>query len=192
MPSSARSSPEKGRPAEETNPPKTLSSPAPASRKSHRPSGKRPISFSKPQQANCHPHPTGRYQRHRPLAFQLERRRQLARRYGQSSQDKGFEYLVISDHSRSAFYANGLHPDRILAQHAQIDELNKKLAPFKIFKSIEADILNDGNLDYPAEILRSFDLVIASVHSNLKMPEEKPWPVYSQLSPTRTPPSLGT
>lgn len=90
-----------------------------------------------------------------------------------AARDKGFEYLVISDHSRSAFYANGLHPDRILAQHAQIDELNKKLAPFKIFKSIEADILNDGSLDYPDEILRSFDLVIASVHSNLKMPEEK-------------------
>ncbi|WP_298716168.1 DNA polymerase/3'-5' exonuclease PolX [uncultured Chitinophaga sp.] len=90
-----------------------------------------------------------------------------------AARDKGFEYLVISDHSRSAFYANGLQPERILAQHAQIDELNKKLAPFKIFKSIEADILNDGSLDYPDEILRSFDLVIASVHSNLKMPEEK-------------------
>lgn len=85
----------------------------------------------------------------------------------------GFEYLVISDHSRSAFYANGLQPDRILAQHAQIDELNRQLAPFRIFKSIEADILNDGNLDYPDEILSSFDLVIASVHSNLKMPEDK-------------------
>lgn len=90
-----------------------------------------------------------------------------------AARDKGFEYLVISDHSRSAFYANGLQPDRILAQHAQIDELNKQLAPFKIFKSIEADILNDGSLDYPDDILRSFDLVIASVHSNLKMPEEK-------------------
>ncbi|MGX5817394.1 helix-hairpin-helix domain-containing protein [Chitinophaga lutea] len=90
-----------------------------------------------------------------------------------AAKDRGLEYLVISDHSRSAFYANGLQPDRIIAQHAQIDELNARLAPFKIFKSIEADILNDGSLDYPDEILRSFDLVIASVHSNLKMPEEK-------------------
>lgn len=86
---------------------------------------------------------------------------------------KGLEYLVISDHSRSAFYANGLQIERVLEQHAVIDELNKKLAPFRIFKSIEADILNDGSLDYPDEILAKFDLVIASVHSNLKMTEEK-------------------
>lgn len=86
---------------------------------------------------------------------------------------QGFEYLVISDHSRSAFYANGLSIERIAAQHAEIEALNKKLAPFRIFKSIEADILNDGTLDYPDEILAKFDMVIASVHSNLKMTEEK-------------------
>lgn len=85
----------------------------------------------------------------------------------------GLEYLVISDHSKSAFYANGLPEDRILAQHRQIDELNSKLTPFTIFKSIESDILNDGSLDYAPEILQRFDLVIASVHSNLKMNEEK-------------------
>ncbi len=89
------------------------------------------------------------------------------------AKEQGFEYLVISDHSRSAFYANGLSIERIQAQHAEIDELNKQLAPFRIFKSVEADILNDGNLDYPDEILATFDLVIASVHSNLKMSEEK-------------------
>jgi DNA polymerase (family 10) len=87
--------------------------------------------------------------------------------------EKGYEYLVISDHSKSAFYANGLQVDRIKAQHKEIDALNKKLAPFVIFKSIESDILNDGSLDYPDEVLDSFDLVIASVHSNLKMTEEK-------------------
>lgn len=86
---------------------------------------------------------------------------------------QGLEYLVISDHSKSAFYANGLQEDRIRAQHKEIDLLNKKLAPFVIFKSIESDILNDGSLDYPDEILDLFDLVIASVHSNLKMTEEK-------------------
>jgi DNA polymerase (family 10) len=84
-----------------------------------------------------------------------------------------FEYLAISDHSKSAFYANGLQIERIRAQHQLIDELNKKYAPFKIFKSIEADILNDGKLDYDDTILSSFDLVIASIHSNLKMTEEK-------------------
>lgn len=87
--------------------------------------------------------------------------------------EKGYEYLVISDHSKSAAYANGLSEERIAQQHLQIEELNKTLAPFKIFKSIESDILGDGSLDYPDKILASFDLVIASVHSNLKMQEEK-------------------
>jgi DNA polymerase (family 10) len=87
--------------------------------------------------------------------------------------ERGLEYLVISDHSQSAFYAQGLSVDRILAQHQLIDELNEKIYPFKIFKSIESDILNDGRLDYNDDILKRFDLVIASVHSNLKMTEEK-------------------
>jgi DNA polymerase (family 10) len=86
---------------------------------------------------------------------------------------QGYEYLVISDHSKSAFYANGLKEDRIREQHAEIEELNRKLAPFVIFKSIECDILTDGSLDYSNDILSSFDLVIASVHSNLRMSEEK-------------------
>lgn len=83
------------------------------------------------------------------------------------------EYLVISDHSKSAFYAQGLSEERIKEQHKYIDELNEQLAPFKIFKSIECDILNDGQLDYSDQVLSTFDLVIASVHSNLKMSEEK-------------------
>ena len=87
--------------------------------------------------------------------------------------EKGYEYLVISDHSKSAGYANGLKEDRIREQHAEIDELNHRLAPFVIFKSIESDILTDGALDYSPDILSTFDLVIASVHSNLKMTEEK-------------------
>lgn len=87
--------------------------------------------------------------------------------------EQGYEYLVLSDHSQSAFYANGLKPDRIAAQHQEIDRLNEQLAPFKIFKSIEADILNDGSLDYSDSVLATFDLVIASVHSNLKMTQEK-------------------
>jgi DNA polymerase (family X) len=87
--------------------------------------------------------------------------------------EQGFEYLVISDHSKSAFYANGLSEERIREQHLYVNELNKKLAPFHIFKSIECDILNDGRLDYTDQILSTFDLVIASVHSNLKMSQEK-------------------
>lgn len=87
--------------------------------------------------------------------------------------EKGLQYLVISDHSKTASYAKGLEVERVLAQHQEIDELNHSLAPFKIFKSIESDILGDGNLDYEPEILARFDLVIASVHSNLKMTEDK-------------------
>jgi DNA polymerase (family 10) len=90
-----------------------------------------------------------------------------------AAMQQGFEYLVLSDHSQAAFYANGLTPDRIAAQHQEIDALNEKLKPFRIFKSIEADILNDGSLDYNESVLATFDLVIASVHSNLKMSEEK-------------------
>jgi len=86
---------------------------------------------------------------------------------------KGLEYLVLSDHSKSAFYANGLYEERIIEQHKEIDELNKKYPNFRIFKSIESDILNGGSLDYDDNVLANFDLVIASVHSNLKMNEEK-------------------
>lgn len=83
------------------------------------------------------------------------------------------EYLGICDHSRSAFYANGLNEQRVYAQHQEIEALNAKLAPFKIFKGIESDILNDGSLDYSDDILKTFDFVVASVHSNLRMDEEK-------------------
>lgn len=83
------------------------------------------------------------------------------------------EYLVLTDHSKSAFYANGLQEDRIREQHLYIDELNEKFRPFRIFKSIECDILNDGSLDYTDDILSTFDLVVASVHSNFKMSREK-------------------
>lgn len=91
----------------------------------------------------------------------------------QAAIEKGYEYLVISDHSKSAFYASGLEIERVYAQHQQIEELNSKLGEFRIYKSIESDILNDGSLDYPDEVLASFDLIIASIHSNLKMPLDK-------------------
>jgi DNA polymerase (family 10) len=90
-----------------------------------------------------------------------------------AAKEQGFEYLVISDHSKSAFYAQGLPEEKISAQHQLIEELNQKLSGFKIFKSIESDILYDGSLDYSNAVLATFDLVIASVHSILKMTEEK-------------------
>jgi DNA polymerase (family X) len=89
------------------------------------------------------------------------------------AQHLGYQYIGISDHSKAAFYANGLKEDRVEAQWQEIDELNKSYFNFKILKSIECDILYEGGLDYNDEILRGFDFVIASVHSNLKMIEEK-------------------
>lgn len=88
-------------------------------------------------------------------------------------QKLGYEYLAISDHSKSAFYANGLNEARIEAQHREIDQLNGTFNNFRIFKSIESDILSDGRLDYDVDVLEQFDFVIASIHSNLKMPEER-------------------
>jgi DNA polymerase (family 10) len=89
------------------------------------------------------------------------------------AQQLGYEYIGITDHSQSAFYANGLKTDRVLAQMEAIDVLNEKLAPFRILKGIESDILHDGSLDYPDDLLAKFDFIIASVHSNLKMSREK-------------------
>ncbi|MGY3052496.1 DNA polymerase (family 10) [Pedobacter sp. UYEF25] len=83
------------------------------------------------------------------------------------------DYFGICDHSKVAVYAKGLSIERVLAQQKEINTLNAKFSPFKIFKGIESDILNDGSLDYPEEILKTFDFVVASVHSNLRMDEEK-------------------
>jgi DNA polymerase (family X) len=87
--------------------------------------------------------------------------------------ERGYEYFAICDHSKSAFYANGLSIERIIEQHKEIEELNKKLRPFKILKGIESDILNDGSLDYTDEVLATFDIVVASIHTNFKMDKEK-------------------
>ncbi len=88
----------------------------------------------------------------------------------------GWSFLGIADHSQSAFYAHGLKEEDIRRQWAEIDALNGKLEQegkeFRLLKGIEADILPDGQLDYPEEILAGFDFVIASVHSRFKMDEE--------------------
>ncbi len=89
-------------------------------------------------------------------------------------QELGYEYLGISDHSKSAYYyANGLYEERVQKQHEEIDELNKKLAPFKIFKGIESDILVNGDLDYEKQTLETFDFIVASIHSSLSMDRKK-------------------
>jgi DNA polymerase (family 10) len=88
----------------------------------------------------------------------------------EATRARGYQYFGVADHSKSAHYAGGLSVEEILAQHAEIDRLNKRYGPsFRILKGIESDILADGSLDYPEEILARFDFVVASVHGRFKL-----------------------
>ncbi len=84
----------------------------------------------------------------------------------------GFTYIGISDHSKSAYYAGGLKTDDVRRQWDLIDVLNDKWPDFHIFKGIESDILPDGSLDYDEDILKGFDFIIGSIHSNFKLKRE--------------------
>ena len=84
----------------------------------------------------------------------------------------GLSYFGISDHSQTASYAGGLKVDEVMAQHKEIDEWNARSSGFKIYKGIESDILNDGSLDYAADVLKTFDFIVASVHANLTMKKD--------------------
>lgn len=90
-----------------------------------------------------------------------------------AAKSMGMTYIGMADHSQSVTYAGGLTPAEVKKQHAEIDKLNKKLKGFHIFKGIECDILKDGKLDYPDSVLRNFDFVIASIHSNFTMSEKE-------------------
>ncbi len=83
----------------------------------------------------------------------------------------GYEYLVMSDHSQTAAYAGGMGMDKVFSQFKTIDQWNAKHPDFRIYKSVESDILTDGSLDYTDEELSAFDLIIVSVHAGLKMDE---------------------
>jgi DNA polymerase (family X) len=87
---------------------------------------------------------------------------------------RGYQYFGIADHSQSAHYAGGLSLDEIADQHATIDALNQRYGnSFRVFKGVESDILADGSLDYPEEVLERFDFVIASVHGRFKLDREE-------------------
>ena len=90
------------------------------------------------------------------------------------TRDNGFKYLVMSDHSKAAFYADGLKEDQVEAQWAEIDQINASYVDgFRVYKGIEADILNDGSMDYGNDFLSQFEVVVASIHSQLNMDMEK-------------------
>lgn len=91
---------------------------------------------------------------------------------GEAARAMGMQYLGMTDHSRTAYYAGGLSIERVIEQQKEIDTLNEKWDDFRLFKGIESDILTDGSLDYPQEILDSFDFIIASIHSQFNMSEE--------------------
>lgn len=84
----------------------------------------------------------------------------------------GYKYIGISDHSQSAFYAQGLKPDILKEQEREIKEVQSKHPEIRIFWGIESDILADGSLDYEDKVLKKFDFVIASVHSRFNMDRE--------------------
>jgi len=86
---------------------------------------------------------------------------------------RGWEYVGISDHSKAAYYAGGLTEDRLREQQAEITRREKEVAPMRVFRGTEADILPDGSIDYGQKVLAKFDFVIASVHSNFKMERDE-------------------
>ncbi len=81
----------------------------------------------------------------------------------------GYAYMGITDHSEAAAYAGGLAADRVAAQHAEIDQVNRRYTDFRVLKGVEVDILADGSLDYTAEIRATFDFIIASIHTRFGM-----------------------
>src|SRR5690606_37801149 len=84
----------------------------------------------------------------------------------------GSEYIAITDHSRSQKIARGLEIEKLKAQWEEIDKLSKRFR-IKILKGSEVDILKDGNLDYPDEILKELDVVLGSIHSGFALPEKE-------------------
>jgi putative hydrolase len=87
----------------------------------------------------------------------------------EAARELGHEYWTLTDHSPRLTIAHGLDPERLIEQLDVVAELNAELAPFKILTGIEVDILEDGTLDQDEELLARLDVVVASVHSKLRM-----------------------
>lgn len=90
----------------------------------------------------------------------------------EEAMDLGLQYLGISDHSKSSFWANGLNEEQLLAQISEIRTLEKSLDGFRIFAGNEVDILKDGSLDFSDDILAQLDFCVASVHNLMSMDEQ--------------------
>ena len=90
-----------------------------------------------------------------------------------TARDLGHEWMVLTDHSQNLTVANGLSPERRRRQFDVIAEVNEELAPFRLLRGIEVDILEDGSIDAPDDLLEELDLVVASVHSKLRSSSEE-------------------
>jgi len=88
-------------------------------------------------------------------------------------QERGYEYLAVCDHSRSLGIAGGLSLDDLREQMVEVDRVNEKLENFQVLKGAEVDILHNGDLDYPIDILEELDIVVVSIHSGFKQAEEQ-------------------
>jgi putative hydrolase len=86
-----------------------------------------------------------------------------------TARELGHDYMVLSDHSPRLRVANGLSAERLRQQLDMVEDLNRRMAPFRILTGIEIDILEDGSLDQEEELLERVDVVVASVHSKLRM-----------------------
>ncbi len=90
-----------------------------------------------------------------------------------AAKDRGFDYVGISDHSKSAYYAGGLSEERLDEQQAEIAQQETEVKPLRVFRGTEADILVDGTIDYGPQTLKRFDFVVASVHSRFGMAKDE-------------------
>jgi DNA polymerase (family 10) len=86
----------------------------------------------------------------------------------QVARNRGYDYILITDHSQGLGVAGGLTPERYRAQWAEIAEANEKLAPLRVLRGAEVEIRADGSLDLPDDLLAEFDLVLASIHSGMR------------------------
>jgi DNA polymerase (family 10) len=90
-----------------------------------------------------------------------------------AAKERGYDYIVITDHSQGLGVAGGLKPEDFARQWEEISRLNQRLAPFRILSGVELEIRGEGDLDLPDDVLAQFDLVVASVHSGLRQDREK-------------------
>lgn len=95
------------------------------------------------------------------------------REMAQAAKARGYEYIAVTDHTKSLGIARGLTVDRLRERQAEIEEVNRELAPFRVLSGVEVEVKADGSLDLPDDVLAKLDLVVASVHSGLRQERER-------------------